>query len=678
MSQTAALEEIIVTAQKRAENIQDVPISISAVTSDQIAVRGVTSLQDMQYSIPGLSSFRYGPGGQEYIQMRGISNSAGAQTVGQYLDEVSIISDIQGQGLDIRLLDMERVEVLRGPQATLYGEGSMGGTVRYITAAPDLGGFAGAVEAETGSVSDGGWGYKTSGMLNAPIVEDVLGVRLVAGYERAAGWIDNSVTGQDDVNDASIRTFRGKVAAKLGDRGSLSVLALHQDSDQDYQNFGIARRTAAGVLQFNRDDYEVYNAVLQYDLGFADLTASVGYVEREQDVQTDHAPFFVPVLIGAGFPAGFITQVATGNDNDFEALANELRLSSRGDTRLNWSIGAYMRNSKSFTGGHSVTSPGTLPFELLFVDQHRKSDAWAVFGETSYDFTDQLTVLVGARYYYDEQTFRATSESFGVPAVDGGEASFDTLNPRVNLRYMPSSTSTFYANVSKGFRSGGFNQTSLGGGVVSISPTYDPDELWSYELGSKQQFFGRVLDLDAAVYYNDWQDVQSPFIVPLATGLVTTNGGKVQGVGVDLSMTVRPVTGLALSATYGWNDLEFKSNTADKIAGDPVDFAVQQSWSASLDYRAPFTARTEGFVHVDYQHVGEAYLTQRAFGQIQTFPERDLVGLRAGVDLGRFVIAAFATNVFDEAAPLLTPIGLFVENTELQPRTIGLSVKASF
>src|SRR5690606_32338652 len=136
-----------------------------------------------------------------------------------------------------------------------------------------------------------------------------------------------------------------------------------------------------------------------------------------------------------------------------------------------------------------------------------------------------------------------TSESFGVAAVDGGKASFDTLNPRVNLRYMPSPTATFYANVSKGFRSGGFNQTSLGGGVVAIPPTYDPDELWSYELGSKQQFFGRMLDLEAAVYYNDWQDVQSPFIVPLATGLVTTNGGKVQGVGVDLSMTVRPVTG---------------------------------------------------------------------------------------------------------------------------------------
>jgi outer membrane receptor protein involved in Fe transport len=677
-AESAGVEEIIVTAQKRAESIQDVPISISAVTADQIASRGVASLQDMQYSIPGLSSFRYGPGGQEYIQLRGISNSSGAQTVGQYLDEVPIISDSQGQSLDIRLLDMERVEVLRGPQATLYGEGSMGGTIRYITASPDLYEFSGAFEGETGSVTDGGWDYKANGMLNVPIVDGVVGARIVAGYERDAGWIDNDLSGEDDTNDASIRTLRGKIAAKLGERGTFSLLALHQDSEQDYQNFGFDRHSGARVPQFNRDDYEVYNAVFQYDLGGVDFTGSVGYIDRHQDRQADNTDYFSPVLGSIGIPAGLVTLVRTRSSNDFEALANEFRLSSRNAGRLNWSIGAYLRQSESFNGMHSTASPAALPFEIYVLDQHRESSAWAVFGEATYDLTDRLTLIVGARYYEDQQKFKSFSETFGAGAVDVGEATFDSLNPRVNLRYMPSSTSTYYANVSKGFRSGGFNQTSLGGGIVTIPPTYDPDELWSYEIGSKQQFFGRKLDLDVAAYYNDWQDVQSPSIVPLATGFVTINGGHVQGLGVDLSMTVRPVRGLALSATYGWNNLEFQSATADKIEGDPVDFAVRQSWSASADYRAPLSASVEGIIRVDYQHVGEAHLTQRAFGQVQTFPEREMLGLRAGVVLGELEIVAFATNVLDETAPLVPPIGALVENTELQPRTVGVNVKTRF
>ncbi len=677
--------EIVVTAQRYEQRLQDVPLSITAVTSEELEARNVTSLSELQYSVPGLSLFDYGPG-LEYIQIRGISTSLGAPTVGTYLDEMPVGFDTQGSGLDLRLIDLERIEVLRGPQATLYGEGSMGGTIRYITASPDLVQFGGSWEAEFSDTKDGDSNVQANGVLNVPIVTDKLGLRLVAGYELVGGYIDSLATGQNDINDARVATLRAKLLFRPTDRLDITVLGLHQDSDQDNQNFGVNRRTTAALPSFNRDNYDLAQGVIDYDLGAANLIGSIGYLNRDSNVQYDVSSFYVPFLtaplpFGFGLPVGFINQVPLTSGTAIEAYSAELRLASTGGGPLSWVVGATYRDIETELTSGATTAPGALPFQILSVTQSRSSESYAVYGQLGYRVTPQLSVLAGLRYYEDRKGQVASSTNFGVTSIDNGSGKFTSLNPRFNISYEFSQDSMIYANAAKGFRSGGFNLASAGGGFFPVPPTYEPDEIWTYEVGTKHQLFSGLLFVDVAGYYSEWSDVQSNAFIPGSPIIVVDNSGQVSGWGVDAAATFRPARGLTLSATYGWNNLAFDEATADKAKGDPVDNAVRESYSASIDYRAPRTGELQPFFRADYQHAGPGQITFRNFaaGQIVQRPARDLVNLRAGVAFKDFEVAIFANNVFDEDAPnIIGPFGVLLENLEQRPRVIGVNLRSKF
>lgn len=681
---SAQLDDVIVTAQRQEQRLQDVPVSITAVTSEELQARSVTSLSELQYSIPGLSSYDYGPG-LEYIQIRGVSNSLGAPTVGIYLDEMPVTFTAQGSALDLRLIDLERIEVLRGPQATLYGEGSMGGTIRYLTRSPKLSGFNGFVEGEYSSTTDGAANTQFSGAVDVPLIEDRLGLRLVAAQENVGGYVDNATTGQADVNDVTISTIRGKLLFRPNDRLDISLLALHQESEQDNQNFGVNRRSTAGVESPNNDEYDLIQAVASYDFDGATLVASAGYVDRYTTVQYDLSPFYVPSLtapapFGFGLPVGFITEIPLISDTSSKAFSTDVHLSSRGDSRFGWIVGATYRDLDIEGVSAASTSPGSLPFTILASSYVQQSQSYSLYGEVSYAVTPRLRVLGGLRYYEDNRDQTSTSVSFDFPTVDNNEGTFDSLNPRLNVQYELSDTAMIYANAAKGFRSGGFNLTSAGGGVFTIPPTYAPDSIWTYEVGGKTRMFDNRLDLDLAVYRSNWTDVQSSNFVPGSAITVVTNSGQVSGWGVDFAATARPTDGLTLTATYGWNDLAYEENTADKLAGDPVDNAVRESYSASIDYRKPMASGVDGFARVDYQHAGSAQITLRNFGgQVIQRPARDLLNVRLGADFGAFEVAVFANNVFDEDAPnIIGPFGLFTENLEQRPRVVGISLRADF
>jgi outer membrane receptor protein involved in Fe transport len=674
------VSEVVVTAQKTEQRLQDVPLSVSAVTNREIENRGVTRLEDMQFSVPGLSSVEYGPG-KEFIQIRGIASTLSAPTIGNFLDEMPITGDLVGGTVDMRLYDMQRVEVLRGPQGTLYGEGSMGGTIRYITADPQLDAFSGRVEGELGSVTDGGTSYKADGMLNIPIVKDLVGLRLVAGYERTGGWIDNVATGEKDINPTTTKTIRGKLLIAPTDATRISLLVLHQELEQPNQNFAFDRIVNSTVDTFNNGKYTLVNGVLNQDLGPVKLVESLGYLDYKTQSAFDLTPFYLPVLEGLfGVPPGAITQIPYPADQTQRIFTNETRFSSDGEGPFNWTAGFYYRDSKTRNVSEATTAPLVFPLEILTADLNYHNTSYAVFGEANYQLTDKLNALVGLRYFHDHRIFDSASVAFGFPAVDHGDGTFHSVDPRFNLRYEFSPTSMVYVNVAKGFRSGGFNLTSAGGGVFTVPPTYDPETLWTYEVGTKHQLFDRRLEIEGAVYYSDWTDVQSYEFAPGSAVTITVNGGKVSGWGFDGSATWHAAPGLNLSATYGWNNLAFDTTTADKNAGDPVDFAVHNSASASLDYRRPLTGTIDGFFRADYQHSGPAQITLRNFGnEINRLPARDLVNLRVGVDVGQVEVGLFATNVFDNDKPLIPgPFGVILQNIEQRPRTIGVNVQAKF
>jgi iron complex outermembrane receptor protein len=673
---SATPADIVVTAQRYEQRLIEVPISITAVTADEIRARAVTSLKDMQYAIPGLSSFEYGPG-QQFLQLQGVSTTPGSPTVGIYFDETPTTLNAGGQGMAIQLLDLERVEVLRGPQATLYGEGSMGGTIRYIPAAPRLDVLSGSIQGDYNSVRGGEAGGRAIGVVNLPIVTDKLAARVVVGYERTGGWIENSATGQKDVNGDDLWTIRGTLLARPTDRLTLSVMALYQSLSQGYQNFGVNGATSARVPTYNRDHYTLLEGKLVYDLGFADLTGIGSYLTRKQQLQTDISAYYLPYLGLFGIPPGFITSIGYAGANDTKAYSGEVRLSSQRNGPFTWMVGASYRDLQLGSVYVTNTAPGTLPFALLAASLPTRSKVFTAYGEAGYQILDGLKATAGLRYYDQklDQTYNVTS--FGAPTVDLGNGKFHSVNPRFNLSYEISRSSIVYANVAKGFRGGGIN-TSTGGGLAPA--TYQPDHIWTYEAGTKHQLFGNVLTIEGSVYHSLWSDVQSYGILP--TGLTfITNSGHVKGWGLDLAASVRPAKGLAFSGTYGWNNLKFDKATGDKLVGDPVDLAVRKSYSAAADYRRPLTETVTGFLHADYQHSGPAQSTLRNLptNQITRFPGRNLVGMRVGVDIGKLEVAVYATNLTNEKAPIFFgPLGAVGENVEQQPRVIGVSGRFAF
>jgi len=322
-----------------------------------------------------------------------------------------------------------------------------------------------------------------------------------------------------------------------------------------------------------------------------------------------------------------------------------------------------------------ITAPTTFPFEILDTPVTLQSHSYSLYGEGGYKLTDKLAVLAGVRFYHDTETFDSDQVIFGTPTSDHERATFQSTNPRFNVHYEFSPASMVYLNAAEGFRSGGFNV-----GTPPGPETFAPDRIRTYEFGTKQQLLDRRLEFDGAVYYRDWTDVQSAFFPPGTAGIVVTeNAGKASGWGADVSVAARPLDGLTLTATYGWNNLEFKTNTADKNAGDPVDYAPSKSYSVSLDYRRAIGGPTVGFFRADYQYSGQAQVTLRDFGEIVPLPARDMLNLRLGFDLGSFEASLFGTNVLNNSTPIqIGPYGAIAENVEQRPRTIGVNLRLHF
>lgn len=670
------LQEIVVTAQKRAQREIDVPVSISAIDTSAIASTGARDLEDLQFTVPGLAIRSYGAGADNYEQLRGISSAFGLPTVGNYFGELPINIDANGVEVPMPFVDLERVEVLRGPQPTLYGDGSMGGTIRYIPAPPSLDQTSAQVTSGVDSMNGSGLGWLTNGYLNIPLASDLLGLRLAGGYEKDPGWIDRVPTGETDINDSETGTMRVTLLAKLGDDSDLSVLFQHDKTSQPNQNFGIDGKTYLSVSTPVDTETNLASLVLRLNLGFAELVETPGYMTYRSPITYDLSSFYLPYLAEFGLPNGYVTEIPYDTRTDDHTFTNELRLVSKSDGAWSWASGVDYRDARYDLTSANTTYPNPLPFYLVSDDESLPDKSWALWVDTGYAITSKWRASVGVRYYHDQVSSATDTISFGAPQASAGQATFTSTNPRFDLSYKIGSDSLLYMDVAKGFRSGGFNA------AYASQPSYAPDELWTYELGSKGLYWDRKLQLEAAVYYNDWKDVQTEFYTPL--GLEeTTNGGRVQGEGFDLSATLNPVAGLQLGVTAGWNNMSYTEVPAngDKKVGDPPDFTIRQSWSAFADYRHAVWSGASAYGRVEFQHANRALLTLRspAYASLVDLPPRSLLNLRVGLAFARYDIAAFCDNVLNESNPIITgPFGVVAENIEQRPREYGLSATLRF
>jgi outer membrane receptor protein involved in Fe transport len=680
--------EIVVTAQKREERLQDVPLSISAVTDAEIERKGALAIEDLQYSVPGLSITQFSPG-QQRVQLRGISVSSGLPTVGTYLDEIPLNTESNQSGLDVQLLDLERVEVLRGPQGTLYGQGAMGGTIRYISRKPDLVDTGGEITAEASSIERGGTSGDLRGALNIPLVADRFAIRLAGNYRRYGGWIDNPRLGLKNINRGDSGTLRASALLKATDRLDVSLLYSHQKLDLKSGNFSDANGANNEALTTpvtSRAD--LANLTATYDFGVATLTSATSYTDRldalRNDASRSFIPFFeLPAPFGFGFPPGTFSSIALDQSAKNKAFTQEVRLASTGGGALTWTVGGMYRDAKASNAIESTLTPNILPLTIVSNSGTfpSNSESWAIFGEVAYSVISQVTATVGGRYFEDRRIQDTTSVVFGNTRVDKGEATFTAFSPRFNLAYRPNDQVNLYANVAKGFRSGGFNLTSVGLGLVTIPPTYDPETLWSYEVGGKVQTANQRLSADISVYRNEWSDVQSLAFAPAPfnTFSFIVNEAKLAGWGVDSQFTFRPSSALTLDLSASYNDMKYRTSTPEHQAGDRADYVPRYTLGASADYRFQVSPSLPAYARIDYQLSDgiEVFLRNS-----QTSParadEQNLLNLRAGINLGAFDLSVFARNVLKENGVTYPAFAALFVPARPQPRTIGAAISFGF
>ena len=664
-------DNITVTAEKREQEILDVPASITAVTGASIANQGVTNLEEIQGTIPGLSVIETGPGTQR-TQIRGISSPQNLPTVGIYLDEMPITAEGAGAGIDVRLLDLERVEVLRGPQGTLYGESSMGGTIKYVTKDPQLDALGVTFDSAYGSVKDGTATYRANAVVNIPAIEGKLGFRILAGAEHYPGWIDYPAQGVEDGNEGDSTTLRIKGLWIINDRFVASLMLQGQDTDVDDQNYADPDYTAPFVLpQPLSEETRIANLVLTYDFGSVSLLSSTGYTDREGSGSFDFTALYVPA-----FPPGFIDTVELTFGGESDTLSQEFRLFSNGSKRLDWTLGAYYRKFEGTNYNLTETIPNPFPFELFDTYTDDTTRQTALFGEAVYAFSDKFSGTIGLRYFRDKRERSSSVGQFGPPADNPDQSgTYSATSPRFVLSYRPNDDTLVYASASKGFRSGGFNLVPPG---CDISNTFDPETLWTYEVGTSASLNSGKFVVQGAIYYNEWSDIQTLALCPGTFVALTDNVGKASSPGVDLQLTITPIRPLQFTLSGGFNDATYDKDSLSHNEGDLIDYASKYNYAIAADWAFQWGQKLPGFLHADYQVIGPFDLNFRNFGISEPLSS-DKIGYlnaRLAMTIGVFQLSVYGQNLLDDNGAIspAIPFGGVPSAVRPRPLTVGFGL----
>lgn len=676
-------EEIVVTAQKRAQNLSDVPAAIQAITGDTLERRGTRSLSQLVDFIPGASIVSKSAPGFETIQIRGISSgTVGDATVGYYIDDVVFSIPNLQLAPPSRLLDLERTEVLRGPQGTLYGNGAMGGLIRIITTTPDTNSFGVKALGELSFTDGGGTNYAFDGALNVPIVSEKAGLRISGGYERLSGFADGAAG--ENLNGIDSWNIRGKLLLKPAENVDVTLSVWHIDNRQDYSNnlisvdpprvpdtFGVVDPGVETVATF-------YSGAIKWDLGSVSLETGTSYIDHRLTIDN-------VVQSSLAVAPGVVLPIGIRNASNFAttSFSQEVRLVSNGDSNFNWIVGGLYTNA-TITSDIDVNLRGLGPvIPFLFVkDAPLKTENYAIFGEVSYSLFDgKLIPLVGLRYFNDKRSASGETTFGGVTSNDSGSATFDALSPRFNLTFKPNDDALFYANIARGFRSGTI-QTSAQAQLAQLSGVntgviINEDSLWTYEAGTKLSLSDGFY-VDASVYYTSWSDIQIPFNTPFGLPSVV-NGGDAEIYGIDLGLNWRtPIDGLTVQAVANFNSAEFK-NINPQLAGisptaqngERLPGVPKNNFSIGGTYSTPLSDKLDLNLYGAY-----------AFRNSQTDLASGLAGaqidnltVRVGLETEHYRLDIFADNLTNEKGPLLqTPTAV----QAIYPRRIGASVTVKY
>jgi len=694
-------EEVVVTAQKRSENILDVPVPVTSISAKTLAETNLLRVQDYYHSIPGVNLTIAGNGGEPAIAIRGITTgSTNNPTVATVIDEVSyggsVTAGAQTLGLaDVDPGDLAHVEVLRGPQGTLYGASSIGGLLKFVTVDPSMDEIGGHVQLGSTAVADSDdVGYSVRGSLNAPL-GDTFAVR-VSGFDtHDPGYVDNIESGERDVNDRDGAGGRFLALWRPSDAFSLKLSAVYQDierkgsQDVDTRLGGDPKQSyLAGTGLYERIT-EAYGATATANLGNVTLVSATGYSVDELSDTVD------TTLLGGGLFGQLartffgVNRAVTRTDLEIEKFSQELRVSLPIGDRLNWLIGGfYTEESMHLLNDTQATdttlqSAGTLARTEF--DEGKFKDT-AIFTNVTVELTDRWDVQVGGRFSRNEQSFptRRTGALFGPTPIVASRISAEdeAFTYLVTPRFKISPDLMLYLRAASGYRPGGPNSAC---GMPDVPCRFESDTTENYDLGMKGEVLGGALTFDASLYYIDWKDIQISGILTPARQSYTGNVSRAESRGVELSIATTPLTGMTIALWGAYNEAElvedFPVGSLFGRAGDRLPYSSRFSGNFSINQSFPLWNGATGSLGGSVSYVGDRVGNFRSTAARQLYGPYAQIDLRAGVALDTWTLSLFVNNVANREGVLRTGLDAVMipsYTTYIQPRTAGLSLAKSF
>jgi iron complex outermembrane recepter protein len=724
-----SLGEILVTATKRSENLNKVPISIAALTPEAMAESGVKGFRDVAAIVPGIefdSVTNWGPN-LTNIAIRGVNSTIGTSTTGIYLDDTPIQSRVQsfsyiGQPLPFTW-DLERVEVDRGPQGTLFGAGAEGGAVRFIPTAPSLTQTSGLTHSEVSETKDGGWSYEAGMAAGGPLIDDTVGGRISLWYRKDGGYVNRVDPFTGDTVDANSNYSESK-AARLaivyrptdGVTITPSISYQSQESHDTSTFYEYLSNPQQGDFENGRllrqpstDSLYLPSVKVETNLGFADLTSVSSYYHREASTLFDNTNLVGALLGGYGNPLGpsyptNYSEAAPGFINLKQSfISQELRLTSADvQAPVSWVAGLFysrvrQEDSEAIDTPYFATALATTN-PVLYTDQGIVDTQLAAFGQVDYRATERLKLTAGLRVAdvkYDADQIVSGYLNEGVPPVATGESRETPVTPKVGASFQYDDNNLFYVSIGKGYRVGGVN-TPLANYCTGTGPapkTYNSDSVWSYEIGAKDALFDGHLQVDTSVFHIDWKNIQQPVLIPSCDFEYFANLGAASVNGFDFALSALIGAHFKPALAVGYTDAHYtktvmvngvvtvdKGDTIGTVPQVPSPWNVTASTEYALDPMSDWriTLRLEDIFHskntgpyASYDPAAISYAPA-----ITPNASTNVLNFRLSAEYRKFEVEAFVNNLLN-STPLLNrgqdsiASDLYYDTT-LRPRTIGI------
>ncbi len=701
---TPAVQQVMVTATRRNEPVQTVPMQVNLVAADDLARAGANGLRDYMATQPGVNVNSFGGATSNDISIRGVSTALQTvSTVGVYVDDVATGSSSafaagSMTALNMALMDLNHVEVLRGPQGTLYGAGAMGGVLKYVTNEPTTDEFDGSVTQTTSFSKGGGTNTTESGVVNVPLKQDVAALRLSAFKDHFAGSIDAvGIAARNNIDRGDSTGARASLLVTPVRYLTLRLTVLTQKitrDGNDYVDYDPAtqrpvegnRQRSLAVAEPSSVRTNLYSADLEYDFGWARLNSITTSQRVTSKTMIDYSSVYVPLLGSVGLN---FNSVGIGQGVLQRKTTQEFRLTSSADQHFEWLAGFYWDHEQGANQeqSHSVPSEGTPDLNLVTLSLPSDYKEMAAYGDMTWKFDGGLSITAGARVAQNRQ--RTGQVSTGVltgPDANLHGASKDTSRLwLLTAGYAIDKNNSVYLRGASGYRPGGPNVVVLdSNGVPTRATMFQHDTLTSFEGGYKADLLGKTLQLEAAAYHLDWRDIQQYQAINGETGIA--NGGKAAVNGAELALTYRPVQNWTWTASGSYIDAKLTQDAPGlgAASGERLPNSARFAGTLSTTYRFSLGGFA-AYVGATEQHVGQrnAGFDGSTTSPNYRLPSYSLTDLQAGIDFKRANLGLFVRNLFDvqaqQSANTLPEIyGGPAWVSLAAPRTVGMTLNVPF